>query len=204
MTRSKRLSNMIDREKLIKGLACCDNMENDGQYLECDQCPYNDDMELGTCLSLTTLHRDAHDLLKADQTELIRQRDIIAQLQATLDLANGKLINMGYEPYDCDDGRQALNTAVKAALEPRVMTLLEVEDYVGYFSKNPPKSNEKLPLWTESKAGTGVFSGYRGIGNIRALIQTSGLDRNYIHNKHWRCWSSKPTDEQMEAMKWND
>lgn len=190
---------LIDREKVvIKGLECCTEPSR-----KCSECPYVGEGKIISYCA-TRLTKDALTLLKADQTELIRQRDIIARLQAALDLANGKLINMGYEPYDCDDGHRALNDAIKAALEPRVMTSLEVEDYVGYFSKNPPKSNEKLPLWTESKAGTGVSSGYREIGNIRALIQTSGLDRNYIRNKHWRCWSSKPTDEQREAVKWNE
>lgn len=55
------------------------------------------------------------------------------------------------------------------------MTSTEVMDYVGYFEKNPPSEATKLPLWTESKKETGVFSGYRNVGNIRNLIHMSGL-----------------------------
>lgn len=77
----KGFEHCINREKVIKGLACCDNMDNDGQYLDCDNCPYNDDMELGTCLSLTALHRDALALLKADQAELIQQSRRIKLLE---------------------------------------------------------------------------------------------------------------------------
>ena len=98
----------------------------------------------------------------------------------------------------------ALDFAIEAvkAQEPRVMTSNEVMDYVGYFDKNPPSEVTKLPLWTESKEGTGVFSGYRNVGNIRNLIQMSGLDRGYVFNRHWRCWIGRPTQEQMEVTPW--
>lgn len=89
------------------------------------------------------------------------------------------------------------------AQEPRVLTLGEVMQYIGYSEKVPPKEREKLPLWTESRNGTGVISGYRDVDNLRYLIDMSGLDANYIAYKHWRCWSSKPTDEQREAVKWD-
>ena len=52
---------MPDREKVIKGLECCDNDE-------CDICPYDlscDENDLGTCRA--TLHRDALALLKAQE-----------------------------------------------------------------------------------------------------------------------------------------
>ena len=108
------------------------------------------------------------------------------------------------EKIPTEDLIEAFDMAVKAlkAQEPRVLTLEEVEKYVGYFDDIRPQAFEKLPLWTESKDGTNIFSGYRNVANIRELIQTSGLDRNYIAYKHWRCWSAKPTDEQREAMPW--
>ena len=87
---------------------------------------------------------------------------------------------------------------------PRVMTSSEVMDYVGYFKNNPPSEVSKLPLWTESKKETGVFSGYRNVGNIRNLIHTSGLDRSYIFNQHWRCWTARPTVEQMNNTPWEE
>lgn len=98
----------------------------------------------------------------------------------------------------------ALDMAIEAlkAQEPRVMTSSEVMDYVGYFEKNPPSEATKLPLWTESKKETGVFSGYRNVGNIRNLIHTSGLDRSYIFNQHWRCWTSRPDEKRSAETPW--
>lgn len=90
------------------------------------------------------------------------------------------------------------------AQEPRVMTSTEVMDYVGYFEKNPPSEATTLPLWAESKEGTGVFTGYRNIDNIRNLIHMSGLDRSYIFNQHWRCWMARPTIEQMNNTPWEE
>lgn len=87
--------------------------------------------------------------------------------------------------------------------EPRVLTLEEVMQYIGYSEKIPPKSWEKLLLWTESRNGTGVISGYRDVENLRNLIDMDGIDGTYIAYKHWRCWSAKPTDEQREAVPWN-
>lgn len=86
--------------------------------------------------------------------------------------------------------------------EPRVLTLEEVMRYIGYSEKTPPREWAKLPLWTESRNGTGVISGYRDVENLRNLINMSGLDETYIAYKHWRCWSSRPTDEQREATPW--
>lgn len=51
------------REKVIKGLECCNNDE-------CDSCPYYrscDENDLGTCKA--TLHRDALALLKAQEPD---------------------------------------------------------------------------------------------------------------------------------------
>lgn len=125
-----------------------------------------------------------------------------------------KIINQ----YDCNfywtDGEkiptedliEAFELAVKAldAQTPRVLTLEEVMQYIGYSAKIPPKEWEKLPLWTESKNGTGVISGYRDVENLRYLIDMGGRDVTYIAYKHWRCWTAKPTDEQREAVPWQD
>lgn len=110
------------------------------------------------------------------------------------------------EKIPAEDLIEAFDLAVKALKEqePRVLALEEVMQYIGYSEKIPPKSWEKLPLWTESRDGTGVFSGYRDILNLHNLINMSGIDRTYIAYKHWRCWSSKPTDEQREAVPWGD
>lgn len=100
-----------------------------------------------------------------------------------------------------EDGFEILD--MLKAQEPRVLTLEEVMQYVGYSEKIPPRGWAKLPLWTESRDGTGVISGYRDVENLRNLINMSGLDGNYIAYKHWHCWSAKPTEEQRKAVKWD-
>lgn len=66
---------MIDREKVIKGLECCSELGGN-----CTDCPYGSygvDSEGLECEN--KLADDTLELLRADQTELIRQRDIIAK-----------------------------------------------------------------------------------------------------------------------------
>lgn len=58
---------MIDREKVIKGLECCADLQRDTMHRACDVCPYNDDPRQGTCVTLFPLFRDALGLLKAEQ-----------------------------------------------------------------------------------------------------------------------------------------
>lgn len=88
--------------------------------------------------------------------------------------------------------------------EPRVLKLEEVMQYIGYSEKIPPREWEKLPLWTESRNGTGVISGYRDVENLRNLIDMDGIDVTYVAYKHWRCWSSYPTVEQRKEVPWDD
>lgn len=89
-------------------------------------------------------------------------------------------------------------------IEPRVLTLEEVMQYIGYSEEIPPREWEKLPLWTESRNGTGVISGYRDVENLRGLIDMDGIDETYIAYEHWRCWSSYPTLEQRKEVPWDD
>lgn len=186
------MATPIGSEKVIKGLECCAIPGGD-----CHRCPY-DKYGIEGLECENKLVADALALLKADQTELIRQRDIIAQLQASLDLANGKLINMGYEAYNCDDGRDTLENCIKAAQEPRVMTLEEIDEDEAY--------------WFEEKYGKKSLGRNVLIHNIEedarepyiSLVYTFGEASYEIseYGQTWRLWSSKPTDEQREAVPW--
>ena len=50
---------MIDREKIIKGLQCCDDTSE--KTLKCEECPYR---EIDTCANIARLHADALALLR--------------------------------------------------------------------------------------------------------------------------------------------
>lgn len=66
---------MIDRDKVIKGIKCCSNIDGN-----CGACPYDDDFDCNDRVMLDTI-----ELLKADQLELIRQRERIETLERIFD-----------------------------------------------------------------------------------------------------------------------
>lgn len=65
---------MIDRNKVIDGLFTCT------RPILCRNCPYRGE---GECVN--QLMSDAHDLLKADQSTLISQKDRIETLERIVD-----------------------------------------------------------------------------------------------------------------------
>ena len=86
------------------------------------------------------------------------------------------------------------------AQEPRVMTLEEVRQFV-YGSPHIIETN--LP-GDEPRLMYGLYSHQGVVGNFD-FSTTDGrkhlLDADY--GKTWRCWTSHPTDEQREAVKWD-
>ena len=79
--------------------------------------------------------------------------------------------------------------ALLKAQEPRVITLEEVKQWC---ETHPQKQN---PIWVEFQHGYGI-DGWR-VGFIN-----SGL-LAWCKYKEARCWTSRPTDEQREAIPWN-
>lgn len=92
--------------------------------------------------------------------------------------------------------------ALLKAQEPRVMTLEEVVTRRGE------------PVWFESKSGR-TYNGYvlvydvqegLGITGVRVGITQPGHTTIWpskdIYGVKWRCWTSRPTDEQREATPW--
>ena len=75
---------MIDREKVIKGLECCADLQRDTMHRVCDVCPYNDsynrdfykDPRQGACVSIHPLLRDALELLKEQKPRLLTYCDM--------------------------------------------------------------------------------------------------------------------------------
>lgn len=183
---------LINREKVIKGLECCSFAWNIQEPPNCRNCPYTDE-DFGTCqIPNTTLIDDALELLKKDQIEL-------AELQATLDLANGKLINMGYEIYNCDDGRDALKNTIKAIQEPRVLTIDEFDQALDTVIWYDSRDSENLS--TSYVLLTG-YSLKHSFAEFKLIGGTEVTGTLYRYNKDWRLWSSRPTDEQREATPW--
>ena len=90
------------------------------------------------------------------------------------------------------------------AQEPRVMTLEEIGNAL------------KMPLWKETKrAHKDLYTGWvlaydiqkgEGITGTRlGMSEPSGRVVWYRlddYGKTWRCWTSRPTDEQRKAVKW--
>ena len=66
---------MPDRAEVIKALECCAKLQSIAPYdsYPCDDCPYNDDEDVGTCGSLLPLLADALELLK--KTAWVSRKD---------------------------------------------------------------------------------------------------------------------------------
>ena len=93
--------------------------------------------------------------------------------------------------------------ALLEAQEVRVMTLEEVITRRGE------------PVWFESKSGR-TYNGYvliydvqegLGITGVRVGITQPGHTTIWpskdLYGVKWRCWTSRPTDEQREVTPWN-
>lgn len=142
---------MADQEKVIKGLECCTAFDGKGFPL-CEECPYEDE---GTCPELDVLHKDALELLKAQ--------------------------------------------------EPRVMTLEEV---IGHYSL-PPVVLDDLdwqedylqdiaPLYFDFPVDDPWAVHWRGYQAVRKYLK----DWKASYGQNWRCWTSRPTEEQRKATPW--
>ena len=107
-----------------------------------------------------------------------------------------------YPGVDCaiDDA-----IALLKAQEPRVLTLEELA------------AAQKTPVWRETKrAHKDLYNGWmlaydiqrgQGItGTRQGMTEPNGRIGWYKlddYGKTWRCWTSRPTDEQREAVKWD-
>lgn len=90
---------MTDRDKVVKGLECCADLQRDSMYRDCEVCPYNDNPVMGTCNNIFPLFRDAFALLKADQAQLVEQRK---RLETIADIA------YDYDGYKTEEDLKAL------------------------------------------------------------------------------------------------
>jgi hypothetical protein len=107
-----------------------------------------------------------------------------------------------YLKRDCLEGSATDDTLNKAiallkAQEPRVMTLEEVKmldsDY--YYLESMRSPGKELREIVGAYGLTCVT--WPSITWARQTMGDSG------YGKTWRCWTSRPTDEQREAVKWS-
>lgn len=83
--------------------------------------------------------------------------------------------------------------------EPRVMTLEDVRQFVygsPYIIETNLPGDEPRLMW-------GLYS-HQGIGGNFDFAITDGRKRLFDvdYGTIWRCWTSRPTDEQRRAVKW--
>lgn len=94
-----------------------------------------------------------------------------------------------------------LEEALKAQ-EPRVLTLEELRQL----------EHTDHIIWIEANGDPESFDGYAEVTtnivtkDIELFVpgnEVEFIPDNKNYGKTWRCWSSKPTDEQREAVKWD-
>ena len=88
--------------------------------------------------------------------------------------------------------------ALLKAQEPRVMTLGQVRDEADhmYLEKHSKTGSDLYGC-----AIRGDWDGY-GIELLMSEYDTA-RERWSDYGERWRCWTSRPTDEQREAIPWN-
>lgn len=84
--------------------------------------------------------------------------------------------------------------------EPRVMTVDEVRDCVDYvWSEIFTPMNERRCL---IYCPIGQNQGYSEMADLHEDSGQSWARRWDNYGKTWRCWTSRPTEEQRKAVKW--
>ena len=170
---------MTENEKVVKGLECC------LAATKCDICPYNDGNELW-CGNNIALLEDALALLKAQEPEAVDAPKPDSDIGCWYDITHNYTL-------------EQVVSALKAQ-EPRVMTLEEVKQH----------NNKDGCVWFEQPTYNAVAAFVRKedfeIEVISPYILGNPINHGYWTNgnygKTWRCWTSCPTDEQKEEVKW--
>ena len=109
----------------------------------------------------------------------------------------------------CINGVMADALTLLKAQEPRVMTLEEVialpdesdvwlEEFCCITVAATISHNPIIAQFLNNVSGETYFYG------IKQADYNNGNYMNADYGKEWRCWSSRPTDEQMEATPWQE
>jgi hypothetical protein len=117
--------------------------------------------------------------------------------------------NLLYMKRDCLEGSDTDKTLDRAiallkAQEPRVMTLAEL-----WHMEHKPvyleRKNSRLYTTEPSIVLKTERSYIPSLGESYILMRENKIHDKYWacdYNKTWRCWTSRPTDEQREAAPW--
>ena len=97
-----------------------------------------------------------------------------------------------------DDALDIIEKALQAN-KPRVVTLEELDDLRGrgravWFDDRDRSTKCKDVFFVVVKDGIAYFKG--------ETYSMQELEEGY--GKTWRCWTSQPTEEQREAVKWDE
>lgn len=103
------------------------------------------------------------------------------------------------KPFECRDALLKDAFALLRVQEPRVLTYEET-DAIAH-------QTEETAIYLERKSDKSLYAAIAGDTQGRVPnISWLGEKRNYLseYGKTWRCWSSRPTDEQREAVQWQE
>ena len=94
--------------------------------------------------------------------------------------------------------REALDMAMELlkAQEPRVMTLEEIVSAECVWIEYATSGNIVIALPWDIELTDDT---YNFIGMPNCFVEFRRL-----YGEEWRCWTSRPTDEQRKAVKWDD
>lgn len=184
---------MIDREKVIKGLKS--ELLNVNDYGDCtaikSDCPYT-----GV---------DCHNDLIRDALALLKEQE------PPKNASISRAIECFLHPQDADDSdmAKAIDTAVRAMRslrdqKPRVMQFSEIMEIYNTDPYHVWPYNTPPYLYIQEhphvRNGSESWAAWR---EIRDIIEGELFGHTaQSYGKTWRCWTAKPTREQMEATPW--
>lgn len=200
---------MPDLKRTTQGLECC------GKGNMCrSHCPYDGpENDIKNCTS--QLARDALSLLNT-------QRERIKELEELLYKGGCDGLNacsvMSCPYYNASHvrieetkaaiivGLQTENEKLQAKIrelettrDPRVMTICEIQSFDGAVYVDEPKNPVCLKMLYCYEVGQRTY------GHGYTFVDSDGDKVFYSaqgFGTKWRCWTSRPTDEQREAVKW--
>ena len=195
-----------DRQKVISGMDACTDSR------DCEECPYSAEYDRRTdCMY--ALIMDMAEMIDNDVAEMI---DEFKQRQEAQEPTDGDTISRSalLAAYDAahkgppGGARKLIVEAPAVTLKAQEPRVIPAEELVSH----------KSVVWVENVTGMAptramlfCITGDRGVffSTEGKLIWNEGswwseliscLMLNY--GKTWRCWTSRPTDEQREAVKW--